>query len=64
MAKVIKEDSSIGRKILEIESLMDKYGIIIEGNNLILNVEGKEFKIGRDSDRFPRYIDEPFILID
>jgi len=60
--KILKEDSPLGKQIQEIEELMDKYGITIDGDNLMLLVNNKTFRIGRDSNRFPRFVDEPFIL--
>jgi hypothetical protein len=45
----------------EIENLMDKIGIWIVGHNHRLVINGKEYRIGRDCDVFPRVVDEPFI---
>lgn len=61
MSVRIKEDSDLMRKIEEVEVLMSKYGLKIVGNNLHIEVKGRQFRIGRDADEFPRYIDEPLV---
>lgn len=44
---------------------MDDMGVSIKSHGTIyLDYKGTEFKIGRDSDQFPRYVDEPFILME
>ena len=62
--KILKEDSPLGKQIQEIEELMDKYGIVIDGNYLTLLVNNKSYRIGRDQCRFPRFVDEPFVLVE
>lgn len=64
MGHRINEESELGRQIREIEELMDKYGIVIDGDHLVLLVNNRTFKIGRDQNRFPRFVDEPFILVE
>jgi len=43
--KILKEDSPLGKQIQEIEELMDKYGIVIDGNYLTLLVNNKSYRI-------------------
>lgn len=60
MKRVIREDSELNRRICEVEDLMHKYGIQIDGAYMKLSVNGQTYNIGRDSCEFPRQIDEPF----
>lgn len=60
MRKVIKEDSELNRRICEVEALMNRYGMQIDGAYMKLSVNGQTYNIGRDSCEFPRQIDEPF----
>jgi hypothetical protein len=60
--KRLKEDSPLAQMILKIEKIMDENEIQITGNNLRLVYQGTEFRIGRDSDTFPRFVEEPFYL--
>ena len=66
MRKVIKEESVLAQHIQEVEQLMDKYHLKINGAHMTMEVcdeDGKNpisFNIGRDSDCFPRMLDEPF----
>jgi hypothetical protein len=48
--------------ITEIEELMNKLGVHIEGSHLELHVNGKAYHVGRDCCEFPRTIDEPLRL--
>jgi hypothetical protein len=60
MQSRLNEESETYKKVLEIETLMNQHEITITGNNLKLIVNNKEYNIGRDSDCFPRFLDEPF----
>lgn len=52
-------------KIKEIEDLMGKYDITIETHGELYLTYGKtEFKVGHQSTSFPRYTEEPIILIE
>lgn len=61
--KIIRQDSALHDKIRQIEEDMDRAGLKIVGQNLrLVTASGDEYRIGRDSDQFPRFIEEPFIL--
>ena len=60
---VLRQEAEKELGIIEIEKLMDEKGVSITGDNLILNINGREYKIGGDQVEFPRVIDEPFVLI-
>jgi len=61
--KILKQDSETMHSIEEIECIMKKAGIsIISYSELYLEIDGNEFRIGKDSNTFPRMLDEPFIL--
>lgn len=63
MALILNEESDIGKKVLEVEKLMREYGISVHCyGHMYLKIGKKEYQIGRDSDSFPRFIDEPLFL--
>lgn len=65
--KILEEDSFLGKKISKLEDLMKEEGLSIQGHQLTISFTEEnspdptfEFHIGRDSNVFPRDIDEPF----
>ncbi len=57
--RALTSNSKTLKTIEKVEKFMDKHNIIIYGQYLRLCIDDKEFSIGRDSDSFPRTIDEP-----
>jgi len=61
VAITLNERSNTYKNILEVEELMEKYGLKIEGSYLtITGPAGVTYNIGRDQSEFPRTIDEHF----
>lgn len=57
---MVDENSIEFKTILKIEEDLREVGIKITGAHLRLEIKGKKYRIGKDSDIFPREIDEPF----
>lgn len=65
--KIINEKSELYARIVKAEQLLEELGIEVccFGNMYLKDTRTqKEYKIGRDSDQFPRGVDEPFIVIE
>lgn len=58
--EIIAPGSEMYQFLLELEALMEKNDIRITGAHMVIETDGKEFKIGRDQDCFPRSIEENF----
>lgn len=66
--KVLNENSDLGKKIQEVEDLLNKHGLVITGGNLCIQSGVHTFGIrldGMECSALPRIFDEEkFVLIE
>ena len=62
MPLFLKDTGPIYKEFEKLESIMRDLDISITGAHLSINYKGKLYRIGRDSDTFPREIEEHFYL--
>ena len=61
MRKVLNVNSDRYKRIMKAEEVLAELGIkICSQSELYLTIDNIEYNIGRDSDEFPRYVEEPF----
>lgn len=62
--KILREDSETYKLFIELEQFVEAKGIRFETyGEMHIVYKGVAFRIGRDSNCFPRNFDEPFVFL-